>query len=185
MGATSAAIQINGTSQTMGHYILEDIQITNVGANDCISVLANGVNQHRIHDVTCNNGTGTPTGKAGIHISAAGYNQTEAAVERVHVESFNDGVFFDNRVLGKATDVDCTNGCSNGAHIGSYSCSDIVLSTITVTSAPNLVKNDCSGRNVPRPSRGIFRTLGLYVQSNDAGNPGHASYWNGYEWVTQ
>jgi len=182
--AAGPAIQINGTTQTMGHYILEDLQIVDVGANDCIYVLANGANQHRIRDITCNNASGTSTGKAGVHIAASGYSQTLAVVERVHVEGFNDGVFFDNRVSGTASDIDCTNGCGNGVHIGS-SCSDIVLSAITVTSATNIIRNDCSGKNIPRAAGGIFRTLSLYVQSNYGGNPAHASYWNGWQWVTE
>ena len=183
-GGTQAAIQINGTTQTMGHYILEDVQVVDVGANDCIGVVANGVNQHRIRDITCNNAVGTPTGKAGVHITAMGMSQTDAAVERVHVEGFNDGVFFDNRVTGTVKDVDCTNGCSNGVHIGT-SCSDIVLTAITVTSATNIVKNDCSGKSVPLVSGGIFRTLALYAQSNYGGNPAHATYWSGMQWVIE
>jgi hypothetical protein len=111
-------------------------------------------------------------------------SQTDAAVERVHVEGFNDGVFFDNRVTGTVRDVDCTNGCSNGVHIGN-SCSDIVLTAITVTSATNIVKNDCSGKSVPLVSGGIFRTLALYAQSNYGGNPAHATYWSGMQWVIE
>jgi len=182
-GGSQAAIEINGTTLTNGHYILEDVQIVDVGANDCIDVVANGVNQHRIHDITCNNSSGKPTGKAGIHISAAGMSQTDAVIERVHVEGFNDGVFFDNRVLGTARDVDCTNECTNGVHIGASSCSDIVLSAVTVTSAANVIKNDCLGKNVPNIAGGIFRTLSLYSQSNYGGNPPHATYWNGAQWI--
>jgi len=183
-GASGPALQINGTTQTMGHYILEDLQIVNTGANDCIYVVANGVNQHRIRDITCNNGAGTPTGRAGVHVTATGTSQTDAVVEHVHVEGFSDGVFFDNRVSGTARDIDCTNGCTNGVHIGT-SCSDIVLSAITVTSATNIIRNDCLGKNVPRPAGGIFRTLSFYTQSNYGGNPAHASYWNGWQWVTE
>ena len=183
-GGTGPAVQINGTAQTMGHYILEDLQIVNAGANDCIYVVANGVNQHRIRDITCNNGAGTSIGKAGIHITATGTSQTDAVVEQVHVEGFTDGVFFDNRVLGTARDIDCTNGCSSGVHIGN-SCSDIVLSAITVTSATNIVRNDCLGKNVPRVAGGSFRTLSLYTQSNYGGNPAHACYWNGLQWVIE
>jgi hypothetical protein len=183
-GGKQAAILINGTTQTMGHYILEDVQVVDVGANDCIGIVANGVNQHRIHDITCNNAPGTPTGRAGVHITALGYNQTEAVVERVHVEGFNDGVFFDNRVSGTGRDLDCTNGCTNGVHIGN-SCSDIVLSAITVTVATNIVRNDCSGKSVPLVSGGIFRTLAFYLQSNYGGNPPHATYWNGLQWITE
>jgi hypothetical protein len=180
-GATQAAVQINGTAQTMGHYILEDLQIVNAGTNDCISVVANGVNQHRIHDITCNNASSTPVGKAGVHITSLA-NGTIASIERVHVEGFNDGVFFDNLVSGSAKDVDCTNGCSNGVHIGN-SCSDITLDAITVTSAPNIVRNDCSSKNIPRVPGGVFRTLSIYIQSNYGGNPGHATYWNGQQWL--
>ena len=179
-----AAVQINGTTQTMGHYILEDLQIVNVGANDCISVLANGANQHRIRDITCNNAPGTPAGKAGVHISATASSQTNAAVERVHVEGFSDGVFFDNKVLGTASDVDCTVGCSSGVHIGN-SCSDITLTAITVTSAPDIIRNDCSGKNVTLPPGGLFRTLAFYVQSNYTDNPARATYWNGWQWVLE
>jgi hypothetical protein len=183
-GGTQAAIQINGTAQTMGHYILEDVQVVNVGTNDCIEVVANGVNQHRIHDITCNNASSTPTGKAGVHITSIGTTGTEAVIERVHVEGFNDGVFFDNLTAGTARDVDCTNGCNNGVHIGN-SCSDIVLTAITVTSAMNIIKNDCSGKNVPRVSGGVFRTLAFYAQSNYGGNPAHATYWNGAQWIIE
>ena len=183
-GGTQAAIQINGIAETMGHYILEDLQIVNVGANDCIGVLANGVNQHRIRDITCNNGASTAMGKARVHISAAGMSQTDAVVERVHVEGFNDGVFFDNRVSGTARDVDCTNRCTNGMHIGN-SCSDIVLSAITIASGEFIVRNDCLGKNVPVVLGGIFRTLAFYAQSNYGENPAHATYWNGLQWVTE
>ena len=122
-------------------------------------------------------------GKGCVHIAASGYSQTVAVVERVHVEGFNDGVFFDNHVSGTASDIDCTNGCGNGVHIAS--CSDIVLSAITVTSATNIIRNDCSGKNIPRVAGDNFRTLSLYVQSNYGGNPAHASYWNGGQWVTE
>jgi hypothetical protein len=183
-GGKQAAVQINGTTQTMGHYILEDIQVVNAGANDCIEVIANGLDQHRIHDITCNNAPGTPTGKAGIHVTSVGFSQTEAVIERVHVEGFVDGVFFDNRVLGTVRDADCTNGCTNGVHIGT-SCSDIVLSAISVTTATNIVRNDCTGKNVPLVAGGLFRTLAFYVQSNYGGNPAHASYWNGWQWMTE
>ena len=181
--ATQSAVQINGTTQTMGHYLLEDLQIVNAGANDCISIVANGVNQHRIHDITCNNGSGTATGKAGIHITSLA-NGTVASIERVHVEGFTDGIFFDNLVSGSAKDVDCTNNCSNGVHIGN-SCSDISLTAVTVTSAPNIVKNDCSTKNIPRVAGGVSRTLAFYYQSNYGGNPAHATYWNGFQWVSE
>ena len=183
-GGMQAAVQINGTAETMGHYILEDLQVVNVGSNDCINIMANGVNQHRVHDITCNNGVSTPTGKAGVHISAAGTSQTVAVVERVHVEGFADGVYFDNRVSGTARDVDCTNRCSSGVHIGN-SCSDIVLSAVSVTSGQNIVRNDCSGRNIPVVPGGIFRTLAFYAQSNYGGNPAHVTYWNGAQWVVE
>lgn len=181
--ATEPAILINGTTQTMGHYILEDVQVVNAGANDCIAIIANGVNQHRIHDITCNNSSGTPMGKAGVHITSL-QNGTVAAIEAVHVEGFADGVYFDNLVTGTAKDVDCTNGCSDAVHIGN-SCSDIALTGVTVTSAPNIVKNDCSQKNIPRPAGGVFRTLSFYAQSNQGGNPAHATYWNGYQWVIE
>lgn len=181
--ATQPAVQINGTTQTMGHYILEDLQIVNAGANDCLTVVANGVNQHRIRDITCNNASGTPVGKAGIHVTSLN-NGTVTSIERVHVEGFTDGIFFDNLVTGSAKDVDCTNGCSNGVHIGN-SCSDISLTAITVTSALNVVRNDCSTKNVPRVTGGVSRTLAFYYQSNYGGNPAHATYWNGFQWVTE
>jgi hypothetical protein len=184
-GGTQGAILINGTAVTNGHYALEDIQVSDTGTNDCIEVLANGDNQHRIHDITCNNAAGTPIGKAGIHISASGMSQTNAVVERVHVEGFNDGVFFDNRVGGTARDVDCTNRCANGVHIGSHSCSDIMLSAVTVSSAENIVENDCLKRSVPHVHGGIFRTLAFYAQSNYGGDPARVTYWNGVHWVVE
>jgi len=180
-GASRAAVRINGITQTMGHYILEDLQIVDAGANDCISVAANGVNQHRIQNITCNNASSTHVGRAGIHVTST-VNGTVASIGRVHVEGFADGVFFDHQVSGTARDVDCTNGCTNGVHIGN-SCSDISLFAVTVTSATNLVKNDCLQKNVQRVSGGVFRTLAYYVQSNYGGNPAHATYWNGQEWV--
>jgi len=181
-GAGRAAVQINGTTQTMGHYILEDLQIVNTGSNDCISIIANGVNQHRIRDITCNNASGT-SGKAGVHVTSLA-NGTVASIEGVHVEGYSDGIFFDNLVMGSANNVDCTNGCSTGVHIGN-SCSDITLTAITVTSAPNIVRNDCLIRTVPRAPGGVSRTLAIYVQSNHGGNPAHATYWNGQQWVQE
>jgi hypothetical protein len=181
----AAAIQINGTVVTNGHYILEDLQLSNVGANDCISVLSNEVNQERIKDITCNNALGTPVGKAGIHISANGTAQTEVVVEQIHAEGFHDGVFFDNGVLGSARDIDCTNGCTDAVRIGSSSCSDITLEAITVTSAPVLIQNNCVvGGSVVRPTGWYFRTLALYVQSNYEGSS-HISYFTGLQWVTK
>lgn len=180
-GASSAAVEINGTTQTMGHYILEDLQIVNVGTNDCIFIQANGDNQHRLRDITCNNSSG---GKAGIHITASGTNETYAVVEHVHVEGFTDGVEFDNRVHGSIRDVDCTNGCSQAVHIAN-SCADVVVEGASVTTAATILKNDCSGHNVPKPSGGEIRTLTFYAQSNYAGNPAKAVYWNGSAWVIQ
>jgi hypothetical protein len=168
----------------MGHYILEDLQITDVGANDCISIVANGANQHRIRDITCNNAAGTPVGHAGVHVTSVGTSGTLAVVERVHAEGFADGVFFDNRVTGAIRDVDCTNGCADAVHIG-QSGSDIVVEDVTATSAVNLIRNDFLGKNVARVSGGIFRTLSMYVQSSFGGNPAHATYWNGLTWVVQ
>jgi hypothetical protein len=100
----------------------------------------------------------------------------------MHVEGFSDGVFFDNRVSGSVSDVDCTARCSSGIHIGN-SCSDITLTDITVATAGNVVRNDCSGKNVMPPARGLFCTLALYVQSNFGGNPAHATYWDLWQWI--
>jgi hypothetical protein len=183
IGSKRAAVQINGTAETMGHYILEDLQIVNVGTNDCISVVANGVNQHRIRDITCNNSAGTPEGKAGVHITST-QNGTVAALGQIHVEGFADGVFLDHEVTGTAHDIDCTNGCTNGVHIGN-SCSDISLSAITVTSAANLVRNDCLKKNITRVSGGVSRTLAYYAQSNYGGDPARVIFWNGREWVNE
>src|SRR5262249_16897799 len=132
-----------------------------------------------IRDITCNNPSGV--GKAGVHITSLA-NGTVAAVERVHVEGFEDGIFFDNEVSGSARDVDCTNDCTNGVHIGE-SCSDISLSAVTVTTARNIIRNDCLHKNIERVAGGVHRTLASYQQSNYAGNPAHVSYWNGQQWI--
>jgi hypothetical protein len=182
--SSSAAIQIQGTTQTNGHYIFENVQVFNFGANDCISIVANGANQHRLRDITCNNPVTTP-GKYGVHISAVAYSTTLAAVNEVHAEGVSAAVFFDNRVAGSVRDVDCTNGCSEAVLIGSTSCSDIVLEEIAVSSAPNILEDDCLTVTIPRPTGGLFRVLTFFTQSDEGGSVPQAVWWSGQGWVTK
>lgn len=182
--SSAAAIQIQGTTQTNGHYIFENVQVFNFGPNDCISIVANGLNQHRLHDITCNNPTGSP-GKYGVHISAVTTNVTEAVVNEIHAEGVTAAVFFDNRVAGSVRDADCTNGCSEAVLIGSTSCSDILLEEITVSTAPNIIEDDCVPVTIPRPAGGVFRALTFFTQSDYGGSTAQAVWWNGPGWVAK
>ena len=177
-GATAAAVEFEDPNGG-GHYLVNDIAITQSGANDFFYSHSEGASGALVNRLTCND-TGFNAGLDCVDEDSIDGNLTFNFFNSVHGENLGNVGEFKAHAGGSLDHADCTATCADTLHIGASA--GLVTSEYLYNNAGTNVVNDLSlTPNVVLSRTNYPNGLGFYTngETYNASYGGHLATYSG------